>query len=79
MENSKFIVKIQVPLASSDDMPPFLVYDKAKDFQDIIDDPGLKRKIKIALSGEAKGYFWMLHQDGEYLLDLNTIVLHQPW
>lgn len=79
MLEDRFIVKIQTPLASSEEDAPFLVYDETKEFHDFIDDSNLKRKIKIALSGESKGYFWMQCKDGQYFLDLNTVVLYQPW
>lgn len=70
-----FIVKVQIPLVTSDPTPQVLVYDRDRRLEQYLP---MTQEVLDVMNGETKRYFWARLRGTELSL-LNKVVGEQSW
>lgn len=80
MNTEKFIVKVQLPIFSSDSDSEALVYDEGRTF---VEQMPLPKKAKDMMKGEPKSFWWAMNvydkKRNGYWLELLELAPWQDW
>lgn len=71
------IVKVQRPLATNDPSAPWLIYDEARSFYQMVPEAEVPASVKEAMGDDAKGYFNAVDKGAE--LNIRERVGAQDW
>ncbi len=76
---NRFIVKVQLPVVSSEPAPPALVYDRTRAVDLLVPATSeLLKKMTVGIGLKHKLFFWA-HKSPEGALVLDEMAQWQPW